>query len=53
MSELLTAGDAVGQPAVDPPEKLLVNGPEEEREELDGVYDEPRGDEHVAEDEMA
>lgn len=49
----LTAGDAVGQPAVDLPEELLVNWPEEQSEELKGVDDEPRGDKHVTEDEMA
>lgn len=49
----LTAGHAVGQAAVELPEQLLVNGPEREREELNGVDDEPRGDEHVAEDEVA
>lgn len=41
MSKFLTAGDAVRQPAVDPPVELLVNRPEKEREELDGVNDEP------------
>lgn len=49
----LTAGDAVRQPAVDPSEELLVYGPEEEREELNGVYDETRGDEYVTEDQVA
>lgn len=52
-AKALTAGHAVGQSAVDLPEELLVDRPEEESEELDGVYYEPRGDEHVTEDEMA
>jgi len=32
------AGDAVGKSAVDLPEELLVNWPEKESEELNGVY---------------
>lgn len=37
-SKSLTARDAVGQPAVDLPEELLVNWPQDEGDELDGVY---------------
>lgn len=49
----LTAGDAVAQPGIDLAEQLLVDGPDEQRAQLDGVDNEPRGDEHVAEDQVA
>lgn len=49
----LTAGDAVAQSAIDLAEQLLVDGPEDQRAQLDGVDDEPRGDEHVAEHQVA
>lgn len=37
----LTAGDAVAQSAVDLAEQLLVDGPEDQRAQLDGVDNEP------------
>lgn len=49
----LTAGDAVAQSAVDLAEQLLVDGPEDQSAQLDGVDDEPRGDEHIAENQVA
>lgn len=49
----LTAGDAIRQSAVDLPEELLVNGPENQREELDDVHNQPRGDEDIEEDQVA
>lgn len=49
----LTAGDAVAQSAIDLPEELLVDGPEDQREKLKSVDDEPRGDKHIAEDQVA
>lgn len=49
----LTAGDAVAQSAIDLAEQLLVDGPEDKCAELDGVDDETRGDEHIAEDQVA
>lgn len=48
----LTAGDAVAESGIDLAEQLLVDGPDDQRAQLDGVDNEPRGDEHVAEDQV-
>lgn len=48
----LTAGDAVAESGVYLSEQLLVDGPDDQRAQLDGVDNEPGGDEHVAEDQV-
>lgn len=48
----LTAGDAVAESGIDLAEQLLVDGPDDQCAQLDGVDNEPRGDEHIAEDQV-